>query len=68
MKGAKVDRTLTFCGLYGDVISLYQMLALELGSRVISEKNRTSQYRLCDKYDACTALSVWKNIISSFTE
>ena len=30
--------------------------------------NRKSQNRLCDKYDACTALSVRKNIISSFTQ
>ena len=71
MKGTKDDRTLIFCRLYGDVTSLYQMMALELDSRgtlYISGKNRTSQYRLCDKYDACTALSVRKNIISSFTE
>ena len=47
MKGTKADRTLIFCRLYGDVISLYQMMALELDSRgalYISGKKRTSQY------------------------
>ncbi len=70
MKGTKADRTLIFCRSYDDVISLYQTMALELNSRCalyMGGKTKTSHHRLCDKYDACTALSVRKNIISSFT-
>lgn len=60
-----------FCRCYDDILALYQTAALELHSRgaLYSEGlNRKSQNRLCDKYDACTALSVKKNIISSFTQ
>ena len=70
-KGTKADRTLVFCRSYDDVLSLYQTMALELDSRgalYASGKSRTSENRLCDKYDACTALSVRKNIVSSFTD
>ena len=70
-KGTKADRTLVFCHSYDDVLSMYQTMALELDSRgalYVSGKSRTSENRLCDKYDACTALSVRKNIVSSFTD
>ena len=71
MKGTKDDRTLVFCRSYDDVLSMYQTMALELDSRgalYVSGKSRTSENRLCDKYDACTALSVRNNIVSSFTD
>ena len=64
-KGTKADRTLVFCHSY-DVLSLYQTMALELDNRgalYASGKSRTSEIRLCDEYNACTALSVRKNIV-----
>ena len=70
-KGTKADRTLVFCRSYDDVLSLYQSMALELDSwdaLYASGKSRTSENRLCDKYDACTALSVRKNIVSLFMD
>ena len=70
-KGTKANRTLIFCRSYDDVIGLYQTMALELDSRgalYVDGESRTSEHRLCDKYDACTALTVRTNIISSFTE
>ena len=69
-KADKADRTLVFCQSYADLLSLYETMALELHSRgvfYLNGKPKTSENRLCDKYDACTAASVRKNIIASFT-
>ena len=68
----KTDRTLVFCHSYADVINLYQTAALQLNEKgsfyvTPSPSMKKSECRLCDKYDACTALDVRKNIISSFT-
>ena len=40
MKGAKAIRTLIFCRLYGDVIRLYQMMALELDMHFTSVRKQ----------------------------
>lgn len=69
-KGTGADRVVIFCRSYPNLLNMHETVSLELDSRgqlYISGKGRTSEHRLCDKYDACTALSVRKNIISSFT-
>lgn len=62
----KTDRTLVFCHSYDDVLNLYQTAALQLNEKgsfyvTSSPSMKKSECRLCDKYDACTALDVHKN-------
>ncbi len=69
-KGTTADRVVIFCRSYKDLLSLHQTMCLDLDSKGmlhVHGKTNTSEHRLCDKYDACTALSVRKNIVLSFT-
>ena len=69
LKGREANRTIVFCRSYDNLIELYTTTVLELGKRgkFYIEGSDPSDCRICDKYDACTALEVRQNIIRSFT-
>ena len=59
-----------FCQSYDNLIELYTTTVLEIGKRgkYYIEGADADDCRVCDKYDACTALDVRQNIIASFTK
>lgn len=71
--GTKSKRTIIFCRSYTVLLELYQYTILELnkhGALFVGTPvpGKQSQFRICDKYDACTSLEVRQNILKSFTE
>ena len=68
-KGREAKRTIVFCRSYETLIELYTTAVLEIGNRgkLYIEGSDPNDCRVCDKYDACTALEVRQNIIKSFT-
>ncbi len=72
--GVKADRQLVFCRTYDDTTHFFRKVAVELGRRDALytqhpiPKEEKSKYRVVDKYDACTSLSVKRNITESFTQ
>lgn len=70
------DKHLIFCRTYDETSYCFQNLALGLGERnalytkdpqTLSISQRC-EHRLCDKFDACTSVSMKKKIIASFTK
>ena len=59
-KGREANRTIVFCRSYDNLIELYMMTVLEIGKRgkFYIEGSDPSDCRVCDKYNACTALEV----------
>ena len=68
-KGREAKRTIIFCRSYETLIKLYTTAVLEIGNRgkFYIKGSDPNDCRVCDKYDAFTALKVWQNIIKSFT-
>ena len=71
--GTKSERTIVFCRSYRVLLELYQYTILELNEHgaLFADTpipGKQSQFRVCDKYDACTSLEVRQNILKSFTE
>ena len=69
VKGREAKRTIIFCRSYETLVELYTTAVLEIGNRgkLYIEGSYPNDCRVCDKYDACTALEVRQNIIKSFT-
>ena len=68
-KGREAKRTIIYCRSYETLIELYTTAVLEIGIRgkLYIEGSDQNDCRVCDKYDACTALEVRQNRIKSFT-
>ena len=69
-KGREAKRTIVFCQSYDNLIELYTTAVIDIGKRgkYYIEGADPDDCRVCDKYDACTALEVRQNIIKSFTK
>lgn len=71
--GVSADRHLVFCRTYHETVELFQEAVLGLHDQDAlyahtSTSLPQSHCRTCEKYDACTAESIKKHIVSSFTD
>ena len=71
--GVSSDRFIVFCRTYSETLEFYQEAVLQLHDEDALYVNAASfepqsHRRTCEKYDACTAESIKKHIVSSFTE
>ena len=59
-RGRDAKRTIVFCRSYDNLIELYTTAVLEIGKRgkYYIEGADPDDCRICDKYDACTALDI----------
>ena len=73
-KGVKSERRIIFCRTYEDTLQIFELCVLFLHKRnafyttVGDQSMPNFSRRICDKYDARTALDVKKSIIDLFTD